>query len=67
MKTVEHNRIVQCVVCCRQVVSYNANDEHIVGAEGAKAAIGGVFCVDCGADLDENGLFPEECSSLIRE
>ena len=60
MGIIERNKTVRCVVCCRQVVSYNANDEYIVGAEGAKAAIGGVFCVDCGEDLDENGLFPEE-------
>lgn len=60
-------RVVKCVVCGRQVVNFNANDEYIVGIAGAKAAIGGVFCVDCGADLDENGLFPEEYSSLIWE
>lgn len=56
----ENKEIVRCVVCGRQVVSYAANDKYIVGHIGAKAAIGGVFCIDCGEDLDENGLFPEE-------
>lgn len=54
------SKIVKCVCCCRQAVSYPANDNYIVSSEGAKAAIGGVFCADCGIDLDENGLFPEE-------
>ena len=54
---------IYCCCCGRQLVSYEtaSNDKHIVCSKGAKAGFPGTaFCRDCGADLDENGLFPEE-------
>jgi len=53
---------IHCCVCGRQVVSYPANDDKIISIYGAKAGFRAdeVFCRECGSDLDENGLFPEE-------
>jgi len=59
---------VYCCCCCRQVISskYNINDKHVIDNNYAKAGFkpGEVFCRDCGKDLDENGLFPEERAEI---
>lgn len=50
---------MKCCCCGRQVVSYRASDNTIIGP-GFTKMVNGVCCKECSADLDENGLFPEE-------
>jgi len=49
-----------CQCCSRQIVSYKANEERIVGGEPSIIMVNGLCCFMCAKDLDENGLFPEE-------
>lgn len=53
-----------CPCCGRQVVSYNQSDEHTASGTRPKRAVNPneLFCDECGEELDENGLFPEEAA-----
>jgi uncharacterized protein YlaI len=53
--------MTKCVCCGRQLVSYEVSDERRVCGKNAKhMGLGTYCCFECGKDLDENGLFPEE-------
>lgn len=56
--------ICHCQVCARQIVDYSANSDHIVGGKPHTIMVGGFCCHICAAELDENGMFPEEHSDL---
>jgi hypothetical protein len=54
------NKII-CCCCSRQIVSYKASDDYIVG--GGRIIFMGPgknCCHECAEDLDDDGLFPEE-------
>ena len=53
---------IHCCCCNRQIVSYPCDNEYAIDNKFAKAGFKSneAFCRDCGKDLDENGLFPEE-------
>ena len=56
---------IYCCVCARQIVSYEADDDYIIGSRSVINMGPGKFCcLNCGKDLDENGLFPEERSFI---
>lgn len=59
------NRIV-CSTCCKQVVSYPVSmfDERRTSGPVTLLVGDKVMCVYCSreADLDENGLYPEEAA-----
>ena len=57
---------VVCECCGRQIVSYNvSNDDKYCANSPAKSLGFGKYCCrECGRDLDENGLFPEEWATL---
>ena len=61
---------VRCCICGRQVIPVKiygwVSDKYKIDADGAKAGFKSneVFCRECGKDLDENGLFPEERERL---
>lgn len=50
-----------CSCCARQIVSYPASNNYIVGGKPATHdVLDKYICHECAEDLDENGLFPEE-------
>ena len=57
---------IKCCYCGRQVLNHkrhrSINNNTVIDSLGAKAGFKSdeVFCRDCGKELDENGLFPEE-------
>jgi hypothetical protein len=52
---------IMCECCGRQIVSYPISDPFIVGgAPPIRMGVSSFCCQECGQDLDENGLFPEE-------
>jgi hypothetical protein len=54
-------RKIYCSVCARQIVPYRVSDPYVVGGFPPKHdCCGKYFCHECGRDLNENGLFPEE-------
>jgi hypothetical protein len=55
------DKIIRCACCGRQIVSYRASEDHIVGGRPATMlGFGQYSCHECAMDLDENGLFPSE-------
>ena len=57
--------IIKCCCCGRQIVSYPANDDRVVGGGPVThMGIGEYACYMCAAGLDENGNFPEEVLML---
>ena len=55
------NKRIVCQCCARQITSDEGrSDKHITHGP-VKRLIGNQYvCYECGKDLDENGLFPEE-------
>lgn len=62
MDEIKSNRkIIKCTNCARQIVSYPANTDRMIGGGLVKHdCCGGCICCECSKDLDENGLYPEE-------
>jgi hypothetical protein len=57
-----------CMVCGRQIVSYRASDDRIVGGGPFTRGVRGNFiCRECSSELDENGLYPEERAQAERQ
>jgi hypothetical protein len=58
---------IKCCCCGKQIVPYNQFDEYVAPGLQIKKAIrtDEGFCDECGNELDENGLFPEE--AMIEE
>lgn len=55
-----HGNVVKCNCCGKQLVSGRQTDRFVTWKEGAVADFNGVICGLCAADLDDNGLFPNE-------
>ncbi len=52
--------IIRCTCCARQFVSNNESTERTITKSGAIRDVDGFICRECGHELDENGMFPEE-------
>lgn len=52
---------IYCFCCGKQIVNYHIeNDDYITCGPVKFMGCGKYCCFECGKDLDENGLFPEE-------
>ena len=58
---------VYCTDCGRQIVSYDVDNEYIIGGYPSTYNVKGFICYRCAKLLDENGLYPEEASELLEE
>ena len=56
----ENPRVLKCNCCGRQLVAGKQSSKYVTWKEHAVADVGGAICGLCAADLDENGLFPNE-------
>jgi hypothetical protein len=56
----KRSEIIHCQCCARQIVSYEVNDKFTIGGKPSYRMLKGFCCYECGKDLNEHGLFPEE-------
>lgn len=62
MIAIEKPRRMYCQCCGRQIVNRDEDSGVAVGSTSVapKVMVGGFCCHQCGYNLDEFGLFPEE-------
>jgi hypothetical protein len=54
--------IKYCCCCGRQISKTNISNDRQAPSPCKFMGTDSYACADCSKDLDENGLFPEECS-----
>lgn len=59
--------MIRCASCNRQITNNNTSDNHQAPLPAKALGFGNWICKDCGKDLDQHGLFPEERSLLSKD